>query len=86
MVGPTAGATDMTMEMLPMVRPRRSAGTMFSTVVISNGIMIAVPEACTMRPISSTEKPGARKQTSVPRENRLIAVMKTRLMWKRCKR
>ncbi|AFR09697.1 hypothetical protein B005_4491 [Nocardiopsis alba ATCC BAA-2165] len=80
-VGPTAGATAMTMEMLPMVRPRRSAGIRFSTVVMSSGIMIAVPEACTIRPISRTVKFGARKQIRVPRLNRVIAVMNTCLRW-----
>ena len=45
MVGPSAGATEMTIEMLPMVRPRDSGGTRFMMVVMSNGIMIAVPQA-----------------------------------------
>ena len=45
MVGPRAGATDMTMEILPIVRPRDSGDTRFMTVVMSSGIMIAVPQA-----------------------------------------
>ena len=59
MVGPMAGATDMTIETLPMVLPRSSAGTRFISVVISSGIMIAVPDACTTRATSSTSNPGA---------------------------
>ena len=43
--GPMAGAIAITIEMTPIVRPRRSAGTTLSTVVMSSGIMIAVPTA-----------------------------------------
>ncbi len=53
-VGPTAGATAMTIEIVPMVWPRRSGGISRITVVISSGTMTAVPQACTMRPPSST--------------------------------
>ena len=41
--GPIAGATEMTIEMLPIITPRRAGGTSVITVVISSGIMIAVP-------------------------------------------
>ena len=44
-VGPIAGATEITIMMLPIVLPRDSAGTSVITVVISNGSMIAVPDA-----------------------------------------
>ena len=44
MVGPIAGATEMTIEMLPIMRPREAGGTSVITVVISSGIMIAVPD------------------------------------------
>lgn len=73
-VGPTAGATAMTMEITPIMRPRWVGGTTFSTVVNSSGIMIAVPEACTMRPASSTSKPGATAAMSVPAANSDMAV------------
>ena len=69
MVGPIAGATEMTIEMLPIVRPRTAGGTTVMTVVMSSGIMMAVPVACTMRPTSSTSKPGAIAAMSVPSEN-----------------
>ena len=42
-VGPIAGATEMTMETLPIVRPRCAGGTSVMMVVMSSGIMIAVP-------------------------------------------
>ena len=77
-VGPTAGATAMTMEMLPIVLPRSPGGTSCMMVVISSGIIIAVPDACTTRPTSSRAKLGAIMHSSVPRLNRLMAVMKTR--------
>ena len=84
--GPTAGATDMTMEMLPMVLPRSCGGTSVITVVMSSGIMIAVPLACTTRPTSSTSNPGAIAAIAVPRLNRLIARMNTVRVLRRCMR
>ena len=71
--GPIAGATAMTIEMLPIITPRRAGGTSVITVVISSGIMIAVPLACTTRPARSTGKPGASAASRVPALNRLIA-------------
>ena len=68
-VGPIAGATEMTIERLPMTAPRRAGGTSVITVVISSGSMIAVPLACTMRAPSSTANPGASAATSVPALN-----------------
>ena len=65
-----AGATDMTMEMLPMVLPRASGGTSVITVVISSGIMMAVPEAWTTRAKISSSRPGETAAISVPSENR----------------
>ena len=44
-VGPMAGATEMTVVMKPMVLPRVSGGASVIAVVISSGIMIAVPDA-----------------------------------------
>ena len=58
--GPMAGATDMTIEMRPMIRPRSLIGTSVSTVVMSSGIMIAVPLAWTTRPTTSCEDRAAR--------------------------
>ena len=60
-VGPMAGATDMTVVMKPMVLPRVSGGASVITVVISSGIMIAVPEAWTTRARTSTWRFGARR-------------------------
>ena len=71
--GPIAGATDMTIEIRPMMRPRSPSGTNVRTVVISSGIMIAVPEACTTRPTISTLNPGDVAAIRVPAENNDIA-------------
>ena len=76
-VGPIAGATAITMEMTPIVRPRRSAGTTLRTVVMSNGIMIAVPTACTTRPATSIGNTTANEANSVPPVNVLIAMTNT---------
>src|SRR5699024_10378397 len=76
-VGPMAGATAMTIEITPMVRPRRSAGTTLSTVVMSSGIMIAVPTAWTTRPATSIGNTTASEANTVPAVNVLIAMMKT---------
>ena len=48
-VGPIAGATDITIETRPMNRPRSDGATSVMSVVMSSGIMIAVPVACTTR-------------------------------------
>ncbi len=71
-----AGATDMTIEMLPMVLPRDSGGTSVITVVISSGIMIAVPVAWMTRPTTSSSRPGETAQISVPRLKIDMASMK----------
>ena len=75
--GPIAGATEIASIMLPITRPLACSGTTVMTVVMSSGIMTAVPLAWTMRPSSSTSKPGATAAIAVPRLNRLIAAMKT---------
>jgi hypothetical protein len=40
-----AGATEIATVMFPITTPRRSKGTNVNTVVISSGIITAVPEA-----------------------------------------
>ena len=85
-VGPMAGANEIAMVMFPMTTPRRSAGTSVSTVVISNGIITAVPEACTTRANSSIQKPGETAASKVPAENKPIASMKTVRVEIRCSR
>ena len=72
-VGPSAGAAEMTMPTMPMVRPRFSNGTIFITVVINSGIMMAVPIAWTTRPVTSTKNVGARAASSVPAVKMIIA-------------
>ncbi len=54
------------MVMLPIRRPRSAAGTSVITVVMSSGIMIAVPDAWTTRAISSIGKPVASAASRVP--------------------
>ena len=81
-----AGATEMTMETLPMVLPRSELGTTVMIVVISSGIMMAVPEAWMMRAARSTSNPGARPASSVPSENSVIAEMNIERVVKRCSR
>ena len=85
-VGPIAGATDITIDTRPMNRPRSLGATSVMRVVMSSGIMMAVPEACTTRASSSTSKPGASAASRVPAENRLIAMMKIGRVAMRCSR
>ncbi len=75
-VGPTAGATEITMEMLPIIRPRLDGGTSVITVVMSSGSMMAVPLACTTRASRSTGNPGASAAMSVPALNSDMATPK----------
>ena len=57
-VGPIAGATEITVDTRPMKRPRSAGATSVMSVVMSSGIMIAVPLACTTRASRRTSKPG----------------------------
>ena len=48
------------------------------------GTSTAVPRACTMRPVSSSSKPGAAAAMAVPRLNSPTLVMKIVRSWNRC--
>jgi hypothetical protein len=72
--------------MLPIVLPRVSGGTSVITVVINNGIMIAVPDAWITRATTSNSRPGASAAANVPSENSDIARTKTTRVCKRCSR
>ena len=54
------------------------------TVVMSNGIMIAVPLACRIRPISKNKKSCESAATSVPVVKNVIAAIYIGLVLKRC--
>src|ERR1700722_6655200 len=84
--GPIAGATEITVVMNPMVLPRVSGGARVITVVISSGIMIAVPDAWMMRASTSTGRLAARVAINVPSENNDIAQMKTGRVFILCNR
>ena len=68
-VGPSAGAADIARVTVPMTRPRSSGATTVIIVVISSGIMTAVPTAWTIRPRRSTQNAGANAAMRVPRQN-----------------
>ena len=76
-VGPNAGASEITTDIMPTKEPRMLGGTTFMTVVMSRGIISAVPAACSTRPASSTRKTGARAATRVPPRKNTKAVIKT---------
>ena len=69
-VGPIAGATAMTMDMLPIIVPRLRSGTRRRTVVMSRGSSTAVPAAWMTRPMMTTVKSGANAPMTVPATNR----------------
>ena len=70
--------------MSPIVLPRVSGGTSVMTVVMSSGIMIAVPEAWITRATTSSSRPGAIAAAIVPSENSDIAMRKTMRVCRRC--
>ena len=72
--GPSAGATDIARVTLPMIRPRSCSRTTVISVVISSGIITAVPAAWMIRPPSKMPNVGARAHTSVPTQKVAIAV------------
>ena len=77
MVGPIAGAKEMTRPTRPIIRPRECGGTTFIIVVMSSGSMMPVPAACTMRPSSSGRKPCDTRHRAVPSAKVVIAARKT---------
>ena len=84
--GPAAGASDITTEMLPIMRPRFCGGTSVITVVIRSGIITAVPDACTTRQNTSISRLGAKIASAVPAENSDSASMKMVRVLNRCSR
>src|SRR5699024_9255417 len=72
-VGPIAGPTPITIEMVPIIAPRRSAGTRRMTVVMTRGIITAVPDACTTRPVSRAPKFGAIAHSVEPSAKEVMA-------------
>src|SRR6185312_5322932 len=84
--GPAAGASDITTEILPIMRPRRSLGTRVMTVVISSGIITAVPEAWMTRATISSSRLGDTMAIAVPAENNDMARMKIGRVLRRCSR
>ena len=78
--GPSAGATDIASVTLPITRPRSCSGTTVISVVISSGIITAVPPAWTTRAASSTGNVGATAASSVPAQKTAIA-RRTRAAW-----
>ena len=76
-VGPTAGAVAITKLIVPITRPRKCRGTNSITVVISSGIITAVPLAWTTRPSRSRGKVGETAASAVPTANSDMARVKT---------
>src|SRR5690625_4663514 len=74
-VGPRAGAAEITTPTRPITVPRLRSGTRARVVVISSGSTIAVPAAGTTQAINSTPKVGANVATSVPARNSDMAVV-----------
>ena len=83
--GPSAGATDMARVTLPITRPRSCMGTTDISVVISSGIITAVPLACTTRATSSTGKDGASAASRVPVQKVPMARPKANRVVTRCR-
>ena len=73
--GPNAGATEIASIMLPMTWPRSCSGTTCISVVMSSGIITAVPAAWMLRATSSTSNVGASAASSVPARNVAIATV-----------
>lgn len=71
--GPIAGATEMASVTLPITLPRSCSGTTVISVVISSGIITAVPPAWMIRPRSSTANDGANEDSAVPARKTPIA-------------
>src|SRR3954452_6904883 len=73
--GPIAGATDIASVTLPITRPRSCSGTTDMRVVISSGIITAMPDAWITRARTITQSidDGARAASRVPVQNTPMA-------------
>ena len=65
-LGPMAGANAMTMPKMPMAEPRRSGGNVSMSTVMTIGMRMPAPAACSKRPTSSTAKFGAMPASRLP--------------------
>ena len=61
-----AGANAMTMPNRPMAEPRRSGGKVSMSTVMTMGIRMPAPAACSKRPASSTGKLGPQPASAEP--------------------
>src|SRR5690625_7785261 len=73
-----AGAVNITRPNRPIAVPRFSIGKAVNMTFISNGIIIADPDAWTILATTSKPNPGARTASAVPTVNSDIATKNTR--------
>ena len=85
-VGPSAGATEITTPISPIVAPRRSGGTVVMVTVMSSGMITAVPIACTRRATSRMGNVHAIPAAAVPMANKANAATNIVRVEKRCNR
>ena len=74
-LGPIAGAKAMTMPKMPIAEPRRSTGKVSIRTVMTIGMRMPAPAACSKRPISSTAKSGAMPAMRLPMAKIAIEMM-----------
>jgi hypothetical protein len=67
--GPTAAAAPRLEPIRPIPAPRSPAGSTFATETMASAGTAAPPIPCTTRPKTSTERLGARAQTTPPAAN-----------------
>ena len=82
-VGPMAGPNAMTMPNRPMAVPRLSTGNVHMSTVITRGMRMPAPAACTSRPSSSTTKLGPQPARKLPNVKITMDTRKSRLVVKR---
>ena len=68
----------MTRPNTPMAVPRRSTGNVHMSTVITSGMRMPAPAACTRRPASSTVKFGPHPASAVPTVNTIMAAKNSR--------
>ena len=82
-VGPMAGPNAMTMPNRPMAVPRLSTGNVHMSTVITSGMRMPAPAACTRRPSSSTAKLGPQPASALLAVKMAMDTRKSRLVVKR---
>ena len=76
-LGPKAGAKAITMPNSPLAKPRLSGGKVSMMTVMTMGMRMPAPAACSRRPHKSTKKLGPQPARALPPAKMSMDTMKS---------